>query len=477
MTYGLRWDVDVAPDSLSGPGLTAVTGYSLNDFSKLAIAAPGTPPFKTTYDNVAPRFGLAYQLVQGQDWNTVVRAGFGVFYDLVSSQAFEQFGNANFSAVKSLFNAPFPADSKTGTPPAIPSAASISSLGAFNPNLKLPYTLQWNLALEQSLGKQQTISASYVGAGGRRLLQTFPIFGPPSNPNLGAFFVDNTGTSSYNALQVQFNRRLSHGLQVLASYTWAHSIDDGSAGSAQIFSNIVIPGSNPGENRGPSDFDIRHTFSAGVTYDIPAPRTTRFAEAILRGWSLESIVQARSAPPVDVFSFGFFNSGIEAPSRPDIVPGQPLYLFGANCATVEQSIGNLAPGQGCPGGKAFNPNSFQNPPTDPVTGNPARQGNVPRNFLRGFGAAEWDFAVHRDFPIHESAKLQFRAEMFNVLNHPNFGQPSPFFGSTGFGLSNKMLGQFLNGGTMGQAVNNGALSPLYQIGGPRSVQFSLKFSF
>jgi hypothetical protein len=485
MTYGLRWEVDVAPKSLSGPALVAVTGYNLNDFSQLVIAPPGTPPFNTTYGNFAPRLGLAYQLTQRQNWNAVIRGGFGVFYDVASSQAFEELGNATFQAVKTLRNAPFPPDSTSAAPPQIPTTASISSLGAFNPNLRLPYTLQWNVALEQSLGKQQTISASYVGAAGRRLLQTYFLSGPPSNPNLNALLVDNTATSSYSALQVQFNRRLSHGLQVLGSYSWAHSIDDGSAGSSQIISNAGVPGSASTANRGPSDFDIRQTLSASLTYAIPAPMRNRFAEAILRGWSLQSIILARSAPPVDISDADFFDSlttGVFADVRPDIVPGQPLYLFGTNCATVEQALGNLVPGQGCPGGKAFNPNAFQDPPSDPVTGNPTRQGNVGRNFLRGFGATQWDFAVHRDFPIREGAKLQFRAEMFNVLNHPDFGQPngnwlSPAFGPSGFGLSTEMLGQFLNGGSAGQSVANGAFNPLYQIGGPRSIQFALKFSF
>ena len=108
---------------------------------------------------------------------------------------------------------------------------------------------------------------------------------------------------------------------------------------------------------------------------------------------------------------------------------------------------------------------------------PARQGNLPRNALRGFGATQWDFGVHRDFPIHEPLKLQFRAEMLNVLNHPNFGQPSGFpagdFGFAGFGVANQMLGQSLNNGNLG----GGAFSPLYQIGGPRSIQFALKLIF
>ena len=459
LTYGLRWDVDFAPSSLSGPSIPAVSGYNLKDFSQLAIAPSGTPVFKTTYGNLAPRFGVAYQLSQNQQWSSVLRGGFGVFYDLVSSETGNLLGAGNppFGA-SNFFSGTFPYTPAQIAPPTIPTGGSLSQLYAFNPNLKLPYTLEWNVAFEQALGREQTLSASYIGAAGKRLLQTSVIVSPATSPTLIGSFIDNTATSTYDALQIQFQRRVSHGLQMLASYTWSHSIDDGSAGSPGLQSNLGVPGSE-NQNRASSDFDIRHAFSAGITYDVPAPRFNAFTDAILHGWSLQSIIQARSAPPVDIsdFNFSFFNNGVLASIRPDEVTGQPFYLHGSQY----------------PGGKAFNPAAFMNPPVDPNTGFPLRQGNTPRNFLRGFGATQWDFAVHRDFPIHESLKLQFRAEMFNVLNHPNFGQPSGTFGQTRFGESTQMLGQSL----AGQSLGNGGFDPLYQIGGPRSVQFALKVMF
>ncbi len=466
LTFGLRWDVDFAPSSLHGPSLPAVTGYNLNDFSQLGMAPAGTPPFKTTYGNVAPRLGVAYQLSPKQDWQTVLRGGFGVFYDLASSETGTSVGvlNPPFGGTKVLFGGNFPFSSANSAPPPIP-AANISALYVFNPNLKLPYTLEWNLALEQAVGGQQTVSASYVGAEGRRLLQTTSVTAPPTNSAVSGAFIDNTAVSDYQALQLQFQRRLSHGLQALASYTWAHSIDTGSAGSTQLSSNKGLAGSNPNQNRGPSDFDIRNAFSTGVTYDVPAPKTNAIASEILRGWSFQSIIQARSAPPIDISDFlattRGFNNGVQPDVRPDVVPGQPFYVFGS-----------LYPGR-----KAFNPAAFADPPADPTTHRPLRQGNVPRNFLSGFGATQWDFAVHREFPIHESLRLQFRAELFNVLNHPNFGQPNGRFGTGGFGVSTQMLGQFLNGGGIQSNAGGGAFSPLYQIGGPRSVQLALKLMF
>lgn len=208
------------------------------------------------------------------------------------------------------------------------------------------------------------------------------------------------------------------------------------------------------------------------------------ANAILKGWSTENIVQVRSAPPVNAFylpfSFAGSINGFMTNVRPDVVAGIPLYLFGSQFPGGKAF--NSTPGAvvgGCPdGSQSIGP--FCPPPTD-ANGNPLRQGNLGRNALRGFPAAQWDFAVHRDFRIRESLKLQFRAEVFNVLNHPSFGQPignlgDPSSPNPQFGQSIQTLGQSLSGAT-GGGVGSGSVDPLYQIGGPRSVQFALKFLF
>jgi hypothetical protein len=474
ITYGLRWDVDFVPSSISGPEFAAVTGFDLSNLSNLALAPSGTRPYKTKLGNLAPRIGLAYQMSESQRWQTVLRGGFGVFYDLASSEA----GNGVSSTINYPFgsstfivaNFPLSATAATPVPIAPPNASNGGTLYAVNPNLESPYTLQWNVAVEQALGKQQTMSVSYVGAAGRRLIQTAAILSP--NPNLYfAELVTNAGTSDYNALQLQFQRRLSRGLQVLASYSWSHSLDTASAGSSGSGSN-ALSALNSNVNRGPSDFDVRNAFSTGLTYDVPAPKGNAFVHTILRGWSAESIIQARSAPPVDVYYsvFGQLSNGFATNVRPDVVAGQPFYLHGPQY----------------PGGKAFNPTAFTSPPVTPagcIPGVdypcfPTGQGDLPRNALRGLGATQWDFAVHREFLIHESLKVQFRAEMFNVLNHPNFGPPVGDLGSPSainpqFGQSTQMLGRSLAGGNLG----SGAFDPLYQLGGPRSIQFGLKLLF
>ena len=465
VTYGLRWDFDFAPSALSGTSVPAVTGYNLKNLSNLALAPGGTPPFDTTFGNVAPRLGLAYQVNKSGKWLTVARGGFGVFYDLATTELAQTLSsNYPFGARSVSFGGTFPLSPAAAAPPAI-TPAELKSFGAIlaasDPHLKLPYSLEWNVAVEQGLGQQQSLSLSYIGAAGRRLLQTAFVVAP--NPSFSnAALVGNSASSNYNALQIQFQRRLSRGLQVLASYTWSHSIDDGSLGVYGNGSNTFVPGLGSAPNRGPSDFDMRSLFSSGLTYDIPSPKINAFANAVLHGWSLQSVVQARTAPPVNVYYSNIpAIFGAQTQIRPDQVPGIPLYLSGPQYA----------------GGKALNPAAFTSPPLD-ASGVPARQGDLGRNALRGFGAAQWDFAVHRDFPIYESLKLQFRAEMFNVLNHPNFAPPNgnlqnPKSLNPQFGLSTQMLGQYLGGGNVG----GGGFNTLYQIGGPRSIQFALKLLF
>jgi Carboxypeptidase regulatory-like domain len=471
LTYGLRWDFDLAPSSIDGAALPAVTGYDLSNLSNLGLAPSGTPPFATTFANLAPRLGLAYQFSQSPRWSRVFRGGIGLFYDLATSQVGDAFGSSYpFGALKIVFGplyggtSTFPLSSTDAAPPPI-TADQLSSSGetlrAFDPRLRLPYTLEWNVGFQQQLGADQSLSATYVGSVGRKLIQSTYI----SAPNQAFYSVDligNTASSDYDALQLQFQRRLSHGLQALASYTWSHSIDDGSNGSYGIGANSFVPAIGSGQNRGPSDFDIRSTFSAALTYDIPASRSNVLTRLLLQNWSLENVLQARSAPPVNVYYSNFaFLSGAFAQIRPDAVPASSFYLYG------EQY----------PGGKAINAGAFVPPPLG-SDGNPARQGNVGRNSVRGFGATQWDLAVHREFQIRDSLRLQFRAEMFNVLNHPNFGPPIGDLRNSQsinpqFGLSTQTLGQYLGNANAG----GGGLSALYQIGGPRSIQLALKLMF
>jgi hypothetical protein len=476
LTYGLRWDLDFVP--VSSPAYLAFTNFNRNDLSSVGLAPPGTSPYSTTFGNFAPRFGAAYQLGNKSGWERVFRGGFGVFFDLATGEQGNLLTSSQypFGALKFVFGpvfggtATYPLSSADAAPPVI-SADSLSSSGAvgYDPKLTTPYTLQWNVALEQALGNNRSASATYVGSVGRRLLQMGDVVSP--NPTFGQIqFVTNAATSDYHALQLQFQQRLTRGLQALASYTWAHSIDSASAGSVtgSNFGNTFVPGIDPNAERGPSDFDIRHAFSIGWTYSVPGPHFNSFAKAVGSGWSIQSVIQARSAPPVNVYYSDFsqeanaFNADVAI--RPNLNPSVPLYLHGPQYAGGKAL--NDTPDQGGPG--CIGP--FCPPPLD-RNGNPL-QGNLSRNALRGFRATQWDFAVHRQFSLAAAVKLQFRAEMFNVLNHPNFAAPIGDLNDSQFGQSTQMLGRSLAGG-----AGTGGFSSLYQVGGPRSIQFALKLQF
>jgi len=481
VTYGLRWGVEFPPKTIDGPPFPALENFNTSDYSQIALAPSGTPAYQTTYGNFSPRVGVAYQFSQKNGAPaTVLRGGFGLYYDLAAGAAgnlvayaypytgYAFYDGSQLPVVYPPTGGTFPlAPAEAAPPPIVPPGSSNSGLLlGFNPHFQTPYTLEWNVAMQRELGKQQTVSVSYVGAAGRRLVQTtFPYSSPPPNYPGGVGFFDNGGSSSYNAFQTQFQRHVSHGLQALISYTLAHSIDTGSTVFGQNGAGIA-------DNRGPSNFDIRNQFSVALTYDIPAYRPDRFVGAIFSGWSVHNIVKVYSSPPVDVTIMASQSfSGKPIYIRPDVLTGVPFYLYGPEYPGGE-IINNTpdGPNLSCVGPFCF-------PPTD-SNGNILQQGDLGRNALRGFPASQWDFAVHRDFPIHESLKLQFRAEMFNVLNHPNFAPPNStlYLGSGSnaqFGYSLETLGQYLGGNSSG----GGALSPLYQFGGPRSIQLALKLLF
>lgn len=453
LTYGLRWDLDSYPDEAHGLDPVALTG--LSDPSTIALAPPGTPLWQTRYGNFAPRLGVAYQLRQTKGHETVFRAGYGIFYDLPYGSLLGAFSNSWPSSVKKNLAAKtqFPYTTAIATPPAITATLPATNVIVADPQLKLPLTHQWNVALEQALGASQSLSLSYIGAAGRQLLRQEQLVNP--NPNfVNVFITRNDASSDYHALQAQFNRRLANNLEALASYTWSHAIDDASNDATAFAPSARIA---PNTDRSSSDFDIRHSFRAAITYMPQAPDLGRVANSILQHWSIDPMFTARSATPVNVFTTtDILGLGLTSISRPDLVPGVPLYLSDASVA----------------GGMLFNRAAFSIPPA-----NSLRQGTLGRNALRGFAVYQVDLALRREFPISDRLKLQFGGELFNLFNHPNFGDPDGNLGTNAapnafFGQSTAMLGR-----TLGSGGVAGGLNPLYQVGGPRSIQLSAKILF
>ena len=283
LTYGLRWDVN-PPLKGKNSANDPFTVVGLDNPATMTLAPRGTPLYQTTYGNVAPRLGFAYQFNGIGNWDTVFRAGFGMFYDLGQGSLGGVASFFPYLISKNLSLAPFPLSPQDAAPPAFTLNPPVSTILVADPHLKLPRTYQWNVALEQSIGNNQILSATYVAAIGRDLLRATQLFNP--NPNFQSVVItDNSATSDYHALQMKLQRRLSRGLQALTSYTWSHSID---IASTDATSNFNTPATIAGPNldRGNSDFDIRHSFTAGATYDLPFRSRME--------WSIESSVIGRS---------------------------------------------------------------------------------------------------------------------------------------------------------------------------------------
>lgn len=440
ISTGVRWEVNPAPtDAKNYPIYTIDQAY---DLSTTKLAPLGTPTWKTTYNNFAPRLGIAYQARQTQGSETVIRSGFGVFYDTGNTQATDGYGRIGSRGQVALNGTPWPL-----TPAQIAALPALSidppyqqSLLTDDPNLKLPYTLNWSAAVEQNLGSHQTLTVSYIGSGGRRLLVD-RVYMPRLLGNLnfgtpGLYLTKNLGFSSYNALQAQFTRRLTSGLQVLASYTWSHAIDNATS-NFTVYQLL----------RASSDYDVRHNFQAAITYLVPGRYQNHIAAAVLSGWAVDSRVFARSALPLDVIGATSFDpaTALQLNFHPNLVSGQPLYLNDSNA----------------PGGRKLNFAAFSVAPA-------GTEGNSGRNIARGFKAIQTDLALRREFRVSERVGLQFRVEGFNIFNHPIFGAVYSNLtnGPALFGVASNTLNSRLGG-----------LNPLYQVGGPRSVQLALKASF
>ena len=462
LVYGVRWDYNPPPYDTNGHPLYTIT--NLNDPANAAYAPAGTPLWSATHGNFAPRVGVAYSFRKTAGRELVLHAGAGIFYDLGNNTGVSGEWAPPYFQSRLLYNVPFPLSAANAAPQPFTLTPPYGTARAFDPQLKLPRVYQWNVSLQQSLGSKQFVSATYLGSAGRNLLDdeflTPGLASEGLNPDFGGgiLVTTNNAYSNYDALQLEYQRRLSNGLQVLVAYSWAHALDN-SSGAAQPAPWHTIY--NPDWDYGSGDADVRHSFSAAITYNVPSPGKSWALRTIASNWALDSLFRANSALPInvltgsDTWDLSTFAVVADLYQRPDVVPNQSFYLYGSQY----------------PGGKAINPAAFQ----DPASGT---QGNLGRNALRGFRAWEEDFAIRREFPIHERVKLQFRGEFFNIFNHPNFGDPGTQVSETNaltnplFGRSTTTLAESFSAG-----AESGTFNSLYNIGGPRSIQLALKLIF
>lgn len=438
LTYGLRWELAPAP---SARGKTTLASWTnVNDPADLALAPFGTPLWRTTYTNIAPRIGIAFHPTDKGD--LVIRGGFGMFYDL---------GVGSVADVGSFF----PGEATLLTP-AVPVPITDASIylpkislqppyplvEAFSPGLELPRSYQWNIAVEKSFRGNQAVSATYVGQKGSDLLRQQAIYQPNSNFQSEFLLTGNSAKSNYNALQLQYRRPLVERFQALLNYTWSHSLDNATNDVVAGLGNTTISAAN---DYASSDVDVRQSFSGAITYYVPAASDTGFLGAATKNWSFATVIVFRSGFPFNgVVQVMSPDPGGYAVSRPDRVPGQPLWISDATAG----------------GGKGLNPDAFIVPST-------VRQGTESRNDIPGFGLTQVDLSLGRIFEITDRVKLQFRTDAFNAFNHPNFTNPLAY---VEFGPAYLVSNEMLNAGL-------GGLNPIFQEGGPRSLQLSLKLTF
>ncbi len=493
LTFGTRWELDPAPTGKNGKDPLTVTSLNLNtlDFNYLALAPKGTPLYKTGYTDFAPRLGFSYLFNKAGSRQTVLRGGGGIFYDTGQNS----FGQISFPYEQLTFflgpGYPIPGVGQPGlpgypaltlpvpiayaTPPPITAtpSATYNTITVAAPNYKLPRSYEWNLTLEQSLGPDSVFSIGYVASAGQDLqrLLYYSFASAPSTTGTpvpysdtfgGLRVITNGARSHYNSLQTTFHSRITHSLEAMLNYTWSHSIDD--ASDDTVASSI----DNPKVDLGDSTFDVRNSFNGALTYNIPSLQTNRIVSAFLNGWALNSIVSAHTALPFDVYTYGVNTQSVNGGTyelRASLVPGQPEWISSKYLPGTTNLV---------PGGKLLNSDAFQAP--DPN----ATQGTLPRDSLRGFGAWQIDLGLHRSFTLKKQVKLEFRSELFNILNHPNFANPGtgsdtnlfgyPTEGAPGFPIVFGESGSTLASGLGGQ-------NALFQTGGPRAIQLALRLSF
>jgi hypothetical protein len=501
-------------------------------------------PYNGDHTNIAPRLGLAWD-VWGNG-KTLVRVGGGVTY--------EQFAQQVFLGVHNLLGlSTVPTGAKlsgaNGTPIASPGNIAVAlsivsgadltpgwqnngphvtlfptstlavmcgdglpnSSGGTDPspcttlgvahNLRTPYVSTWTLGMQQSLGHDLSLELAYVGNRGSRILGDRDV--NQKNIDTGVVpyaekfpylqFIDvlsNLYRSNYNALQATLTRRLSHGLSILASYTYSHALDDA---SANWQGGVPLDSYHPELQYASSDFDVRHRFTLSMTYTLPGRRSPG---QLLDGWQVNSIVTLQTGFPWAPQDFSnnfsgtgevnnpestgerwdFFGNPKDFTSGPNPIPcfGDALCGNGTAvpqaCITAATSLGPGAVAQLGPsgiGGCFMQGNSVLIPPAN------GTYGTAGRNIFRDSGFRNWDLSVTKKWTLRDRLTAQFRAEFFNVLNHPNFA--NPYGGPNGYANNDPSGGVGMGCGcvTPDVAANN----PVLGSGSNRAVQLGFKLIF
>jgi hypothetical protein len=376
------------------------------DYQTQAFLSPNTPLYSGPTVDAAPRLGLNYDLFgRGK---TVLHAYYGLFYlpvqfganFVTNNPAYQSYSVNAFqvSLVYPMAN------------PALP--AGTQNVFIMPQNLHDAYSDNWLLGIQQEVMRNTILTINYVGNEDHRMQAGQNFAGVNLNPaNLvndnnrpyagyaNEILESDELSGSYNSLQAGIRHNVGQ-LNFEVNYTWSHTIND----FVNFLNNYSDP-YNPAKDMGNGDGDIRNNLTGSVTYNLPDLKHSNLLEReVLGGWQTSSIVQTRSGAALNPTLTGTF---FGLPSRPDF-SGAPIRLAHGSWPTGVYNVGayEVPPG--------YNGN-----PGDPTT-----LGNVPRNSLPGPAFFQWDFSGMKNFPVTDKVKVQFRADLFNILNHPNFGNPS-----------------------------------------------------
>jgi len=459
VNYGLRYDY---------------VGPLYNGAGNLPTFIPGSPTglsvqgaglaslYPQDRNNFGPRFGFAFQPRAGG--RLVLRGSFGVFYDSSSLSPF--FDNRPSNGGPNGFEGnpagtnpvqtftPSGYTIASGQPIFNTGAASVVGIFSVDPHFRTPYTYNYQLAIEQSLGPSAVFSISYIGSESRKQITLQDINQTPLNaasatpvqssrpfyseyPKYGVINqVESNGDSNYNSLQATLRTRDFHGFSTVLNYTWAHSLDD----MTVYRSRLPQDSRNLKGDYGNGDYDTRNNFNSAAFYNLP--RLGHGPDWLSSGWQVNGAVSFRNGLPFNIATSSDNSGTGEKYQRPNTV-GNPY-------AGVTHTIAS----SGIPW---INPAAFATPAAGTF-------GNLRRNQVFGPGYEDVDLSVFKNTKIWERVTLQLRAEMFNLYNRNNFAQPGGTFGSSSFGIVSDTIGD-----------SNGA--PGIGPGEPFNTQIAIKLLF
>ncbi len=406
LNFGLRWEY-FGPMSESN-NLLSNLGRDGN------LAMVGTDGlnglYKRDLHDFGPRLGFAWQVTK----NTVMRAGYGIYYDYVPQDILI----ANFTTSAGVATNPigpqavlplnFDSAAFNGTTPNAPIMNGVASppysIFVTPQNFRSPYTQNWNFNIQQKLAENASFETRYVGSKGTHLVRLTDLNEPDANgtrPNPNYSAIDEltpSSSSSYNALQAIARIQNVHGVSGFAAYVFSKASDDASDGIDFVPGAAFPqdPGNLPAE-RGPSLFDTRNRFTAAINYDLPSwNRLRKFGS----GWQLNTIISVQSGRPIPIANSTDTSGRFYFNQRPNVVPG------------VNPILPNWTPSTGY-----LNPLAFIQPASGTF-------GNLGRDSIFGPGLSNVDFSVTKNTRLTERLNLQLRCEFFNIFNHPNFALPA-----------------------------------------------------